>query len=128
MSAQKRERENPISVQLLDEVATTSLGEFKDLPTGVLNSLLNYHRVEGLHATHIALLHHDRAKVSRRICDEVRKEFEARMNLADRSEPETGNMDTEKTQAIIVPTSEDVEINSPTPRSPVAGRSGHHSA
>ncbi|KAF5357269.1 hypothetical protein D9757_013003 [Collybiopsis confluens] len=121
--SQKRERENPISVQLLDEVATTSLGEFKDLPTGVLNSLLNYHRVEGLHATHIALLHHDRAKVSRRICDEVRKEFEARMNLADKSEPETGNMDTEKTQAIIVPTCEDVEINSPTPRSPVAGRS-----
>ncbi|KAF5337593.1 hypothetical protein D9757_015225 [Collybiopsis confluens] len=119
----KRERENPISVQLLDEVATTLLGEFKDLPTGVLNSLLNYHRVEGLHATHIALLHHDRAKVSRRICDEVRKEFEARMNLADKSEPETGNMDTEKTQAIIVPACEDVEINSPTPRSPVAGRS-----
>ncbi|KAF5349825.1 hypothetical protein D9757_014597 [Collybiopsis confluens] len=119
----KQERENPISVQLLDEVATTSLGEFKDLPTGVLNSLLNYHRVEGLHATHIALLHHDCAKVSRRICDEVRKEFEACMNLADKSEPETGNMDTEKTQAIIVPTCEDVEINSPTPRSPVAGRS-----
>ncbi|KAF5378722.1 hypothetical protein D9757_010750 [Collybiopsis confluens] len=120
----RNERENPISVQLLDEVATTLLGEFKDLPTGVLNPLLNYHQVEGLHATHIALLHHDCAKVSRRICDEVRKEFEARMNLADKSEPETGNMDTEKTQAIIVPTCEDVKINSPTPRSPVAGRSG----
>ena len=58
---QKMERTNPVAVQLLDEVAQTSLGELSQLPTGVLNSMLNYHRVEGLHATHVALVHHDRA-------------------------------------------------------------------
>ena len=105
------ERTNPVAVQLLDEVAQTSLGELSQLPTGVLNSMLNYHRVEGLHATHVALVHHDRAITSRRICDDVQKEIVARAGFPDRKDNAPQPMDTQS--GSVPPTSapnEDVDI------------------
>ncbi|KAF5353009.1 hypothetical protein D9757_014928 [Collybiopsis confluens] len=110
-SLQRLERTNPVSIQLLDEVAQTSIGEFSELPTGVLNSMINFHRVEALHATHIALVHHNRAITSNRICEDAFKVLSNRANYADGKDDESNSMDVQGGGAAVhVPSSKDVEI------------------
>ncbi|KAF5392592.1 hypothetical protein D9757_002090 [Collybiopsis confluens] len=110
-SLQRLERTNPVSIQLLDEVAQTSIGEFSELPTGMLNSMINFHRVEALHATHIALVHHNRAITSNRICEDAFKVLSNRANYADGKDDESNSMDVQGSGAAVhIPSSKDVEI------------------
>ncbi|KAF5345834.1 hypothetical protein D9757_014887 [Collybiopsis confluens] len=108
---QRLERTNPVSIQLLDEVAQTSIGEFSELPTGMLNSMINFHRVEALHATHIALVHHNRAITSNRICEDAFKVLSNRANYADGKDDKSNSMDVQGSGAAVhIPSSKDVEI------------------
>ncbi|KAF5345073.1 hypothetical protein D9757_014967 [Collybiopsis confluens] len=110
-SLQRLERTNPVSIQLLDEVAQTSIGEFSELPTGMLNSMINFHRVEALHATHIALVHHNRAITSNRICEDAFKVLSNRANYADGKDDGSNSMDVQGSGAAVhIPSSKDVEI------------------
>ncbi|KAF5392588.1 hypothetical protein D9757_002097 [Collybiopsis confluens] len=98
-SFQRLERTNPVSIQLLDEVAQTSIGEFSELPTGAL------------HATHIPLVHHNRAITSNRICEDAFKVLSNRANYADGKDDESNSMDVQGGGAAVhIPSSKDVEI------------------
>jgi hypothetical protein len=87
------------------------MGELSLLPTGVLNSMINFHRVEAHHATHIALVHHERAITSRRICDDAFKELSNRIGYADRKVEEPRPMDVQRSEAtVVIPLSQEIEI------------------
>ena len=123
-------------LQLLDEIATSSVGPLSQLSKSVLNSILNYHRVEAVHATSIALDQHQRAQASRRICEDVSKELGCRKSAKKRDDKAMDVVEETPIQPTPVP-SEDVDIPDVAPdslsegeevKTPVPGASGYHSA
>ena len=133
---QRQERENPVTLQLLDDVVTSSIGPLSQLSKSVLNSILNYHRVEAVHATSIALDQHQRAQASRRVCDDVAKELGRRKSGKRRDDKAMDVVEETPTAPEPVP-SEDVDIPDANPdsssegeevKTPVPGASGYHSA
>ena len=97
---------------------------------------MNYHRVEAVHATSIALDQHQRAQVSRRVCDDVSKELGRRKSGKKRDDKAMNVVEETPTQPAPV-LSEDVDIldaahdslsEGEGVKTPVPGASGYHSA
>ena len=92
---QRKEREDPAALHLLDGIISTPIGELSTLPDDTLNALVNFHRTEALNETHVARIHAERARVSHKVAQDATDTLSARQEAgaASQSNGEDGDFD-----------------------------------
>ena len=78
---QRQARLDPTSLALVETILSKSAMGIAELPSDNLKAIVNHHRTEAIHETHLARFHADRARTSHGICTDASSELGTRLRV-----------------------------------------------